>query len=127
MFEQTVARALARLGVDQQGANPHPRQPAPMLLQKAEAMFSSRDWTYKPKWDGFRVLASVRAGSVQLTTCGGKYTHEPPRATFSTGCAEGGQITQVEAARRLHVSRATIFRLLRERGSKSQGGSLEHM
>lgn len=38
-----------------------------------------------------------------------------------------GQITQVEAARRLHVSRATIFRLLRERGSKSQDRSLEQM
>jgi hypothetical protein len=36
---QTVARALSRPGLDQRGSDPHPRQPAPMLLQKADAMF----------------------------------------------------------------------------------------
>ncbi len=60
MFAQTVTRALSRLGLDQRGMNPHPRQPAPMLLQKADAMLSSPDWTYEPKWDRFRVLGSVR-------------------------------------------------------------------
>lgn len=60
MFSQTVTRALSRLGLDQRGTNPHPRQPAQMLLQKADAMLSSPDWTYEPKWNGFRVLGSVR-------------------------------------------------------------------
>jgi hypothetical protein len=39
MFTQTITRALSRLGLDQRGSDPHPRQPAPMLLQKADAMF----------------------------------------------------------------------------------------
>jgi bifunctional non-homologous end joining protein LigD len=34
-------------------------------------MFSSPDWTYEPKWDGFRVLASVRDGSVRLVSGNG--------------------------------------------------------
>jgi hypothetical protein len=32
MFTQTVARALSRRVLDQRGTDPHPRQPAPMLL-----------------------------------------------------------------------------------------------
>ncbi len=58
MFTQTVTRALSRHGLDQRGTDPHPRQPAPTFLQKADVMLSSADWTYEPKWDGFRVLAS---------------------------------------------------------------------
>ena len=47
MFALTVARALSRLSLDQPGTDPHPREPAPMLLQKADAMLSSPDWTYE--------------------------------------------------------------------------------
>jgi bifunctional non-homologous end joining protein LigD len=71
MFAQTVTRALSRLGLDRRGTDPHPRQPAPMLLQKADAMLSSADWTYEPKWDGFRVLASIRDGHVRLISRNG--------------------------------------------------------
>jgi len=42
-----------------------------MLLQKANAMLSFPDWTYEPKWDGFRVLASIRDGSVRLISRNG--------------------------------------------------------
>ena len=38
MFTQIVARDLSRLGLDQRGTDPHPRQPVPMLLQKADIM-----------------------------------------------------------------------------------------
>jgi ATP-dependent DNA ligase len=31
-------------------------------------MFSAPDWTYEPKWDGFRVLATVRNGYVRLVS-----------------------------------------------------------
>ncbi len=71
MFTQTVTRALARLGLDNRGTDPYPRQPTPMLLQNADAMFSSPDWTYEPKWDGFRVLASIREGHVRLVSRNG--------------------------------------------------------
>jgi hypothetical protein len=36
---QTVTPALSRLGLDHRGADPHPGQPAPMLLQWAGKMF----------------------------------------------------------------------------------------
>src|SRR5438132_2419310 len=71
MLAQTVIRALSRLGLDRPGAAPFPRQPAPMLLQKADALFPSPDWTYEPKWDGFRILASVRDGSIRLISRNG--------------------------------------------------------
>ena len=71
MFEQIVARALSRLGLDQPGADLHPRQPAPMLLQRAEKVVASPDWVYEPKWDGFRTLASVRDGAVRLISRNG--------------------------------------------------------
>jgi len=54
MFAQIVAHAFSRLGLGQRGTNPHPRQPVPMLLYRAEKMFVSDEWTYGPKWDGFR-------------------------------------------------------------------------
>ena len=42
-----------------------------MLLQKADALFSSAEWTYEPKWDGFRVLATIRDGAVRLVSRNG--------------------------------------------------------
>ncbi len=42
-----------------------------MLLQKADILYAASDWTYEPKWDGFRVLASVRDGSVRLISRNG--------------------------------------------------------
>lgn len=71
MFTQTVARALSRLGLDKRGTDHYPRQFSPMLLGRADQMFSSPDWTYEPKWDGFRVLASVREGAVRLISRNG--------------------------------------------------------
>jgi bifunctional non-homologous end joining protein LigD len=66
MFAKTVANALARHGLEVRGADPFPRQLAPMLMHSADAMVSSPDFTYEPKWDGFRVLAAVRDRSVRL-------------------------------------------------------------
>jgi len=34
-------------------------------------LVSSPDWTYEPKWDGFRVIATVRDGSVRLLSRNG--------------------------------------------------------
>jgi len=49
MLSPTVTHALSRLGLDRRGADPHPRQPAPMLLQRADKMVASPDWVYEPK------------------------------------------------------------------------------
>jgi hypothetical protein len=69
MFQQTVTCVLSRLGLDQWGVDSHPRQPAPMLLPRANKMFASPDWVYEPKGDGFRTLTSPagRGGPVDLT------------------------------------------------------------
>jgi bifunctional non-homologous end joining protein LigD len=71
MLAKTVARALARHGLAERGSDPFPGQPAPMLLHTAEKLLLSPDWTYEPKWDGFRVLAAVRGGSVRLLSRNG--------------------------------------------------------
>jgi bifunctional non-homologous end joining protein LigD len=71
MWAHLVTRTLARLGLDQRGDAPFPRRPAPMLLQTAPAIFSSPEWSYEPKWDGFRVLAAIKDGSVWLLSRNG--------------------------------------------------------
>ena len=76
MFTQNVAHALFPLGLDHRGTDPHPRQPPPMLLQRADKMRASPDWLFEPKWDGFRTLASVHDGSVRLISRNGHlFTH----------------------------------------------------
>jgi hypothetical protein len=42
-----------------------------MLMHKATALVSSPDWTYEPKWDGFRVIAMLRDGGVRLVSRNG--------------------------------------------------------
>jgi DNA ligase D-like protein (predicted ligase) len=42
-----------------------------MLMHNADRLVSSPDWTYEPKWDGFRVIATVRDGSVRLLSRNG--------------------------------------------------------
>ncbi|HKV43279.1 MAG TPA: non-homologous end-joining DNA ligase [bacterium] len=71
MWAHPVTRTLARLGLDQRGDAPFQRRPAPMLLETADAIFSSLEWSYEPKWDGFRVLAAVKDGSVRLLSRNG--------------------------------------------------------
>jgi bifunctional non-homologous end joining protein LigD len=71
LFATAVTHALSRFGLHERGNAPFPRQPAPMLVEKAATLFDDPAWTYEPKWDGFRVLASVREGSVRLISRNG--------------------------------------------------------
>ena len=71
MFMATVNGALSRMGLDPRGTAPFPRSTAPMLMHKASRLVSSPDWTYEPKWDGFRVIAAARDGSVRLLSRNG--------------------------------------------------------
>ncbi len=71
LFAKTVQQALARHQLDQEGKAPFLRQLAPMLLHNADALTSTPDFTYEPKWDGFRVLAAVRDGSTRLVSRNG--------------------------------------------------------
>src|SRR6516164_5455933 len=71
MLAATVNEVLSRLGLDPRGTAPFPRSTASMLMHKADRLVSSPDWTYEPKWDGFRVIATVRDGSVRLLSRNG--------------------------------------------------------
>lgn len=65
-FTRTVNRALARLDLHPAGDSPFPRPLRPMLATLGRAPFDNPAWVYEPKWDGFRVIAMMRGGSVQL-------------------------------------------------------------
>jgi len=71
MLTATVNGALSRLGLNPLGTAPFARSTAPMLMHKASRLVSSPDWIYEPKWDGFRVIATVRDGSVRLLSRNG--------------------------------------------------------
>ena len=59
-FARAVEDALTRFQLRERGDAWLMRQPAPMLLGRAKELFDDPDWTYELKWDGFRVLATVR-------------------------------------------------------------------
>jgi hypothetical protein len=44
MPEHIVILVLSCLGLDQRGSDQYPRQPMPMLLQRANKMFALPDW-----------------------------------------------------------------------------------
>lgn len=71
LFATAVQDALARFHLHERGDARLTRQPAPMLLGRAKELLDHPDWTYEPKWDGFRVLATVRDGSVRLVSRNG--------------------------------------------------------
>ena len=84
MFTATVNGTLSRLGLDPRGNAPFPRSTAPMLMHKADRLVSSPDWTYEPKWDGFRMIATVRDGSVHLFSRNGR-SFTIPKMALSAG------------------------------------------
>jgi bifunctional non-homologous end joining protein LigD len=71
LFDAVVRDALARFRLQERGSAPFLRTPGPMLLEKAAGLFDDPAWTYEPKWDGFRMLAAVREGSVPLLSRNG--------------------------------------------------------
>ena len=84
MFTAIFNEALFRLGLNPRGTAPFPRSMAPMLMHKADRLVSSPDWTYEPKWDGFRVIATVRDASVRLLSRNGQ--------SFTTGASPIGAL-----------------------------------
>jgi bifunctional non-homologous end joining protein LigD len=54
------------------GAEPSPRSDyRAMLATLAEALPTGGDWTFEPKWDGYRALAYVRGGTATLVSRNG--------------------------------------------------------
>jgi ATP-dependent DNA ligase len=71
LFARAVKDTLTRFQLHERGDARLVRQPAPMLLSRAKDLFDDLDWTYEPKWDGFRMLASIRDGHVRLVSRNG--------------------------------------------------------
>ncbi len=63
---------------------PQPSSVKPMLATLADKPFDSPDWLYEVKWDGYRIIAHVKAGTVRLESRGSQdYT-----AVFAPICDE---------------------------------------
>jgi bifunctional non-homologous end joining protein LigD len=47
-------------------ADPMPRQVKPMLAVLIDKPFNQKNWLFEIKWDGYRAIALIRSGKVQL-------------------------------------------------------------
>jgi hypothetical protein len=77
MFTQTVSRALPRLGLDQRGSDPHPRQPSPTLLQEAGVVFVPNE-TLRSRF--CRRRRTLMRNTVLIEEMTGNNAPEKPRA-----------------------------------------------
>ena len=50
------------------GATSSASRLAPMLATSADSLPEGSEWTYEPKWDGFRAIVTVTGGDVTLTS-----------------------------------------------------------
>src|SRR5207253_6961595 len=84
------------------------REPArryePMLATLAEALPQGADWLFEPKWDGYRALAYVREGEVELrsrrdndlTQRFAEVARAIPRAVRSPSCVLDGEVCALD-------------------------------
>jgi bifunctional non-homologous end joining protein LigD len=63
-FDEVVAEILSRLDIKKK--SPMPRDLKPMLASQVEKPFDKPDWIYEVKWDGYRALAYIDNGKVEL-------------------------------------------------------------
>ena len=87
---------------------PPPAEPgeryAPMLATLAEALPAGEDWAFEVKWDGYRTLARLRGGDVELWSRGGKdlgERFEPvrrrlARAVRTPNCVLDGEVCALD-------------------------------
>ena len=98
------------------GETPASRGPSrryrPMLATLADALPRGSDWLFEPKWDGYRALAYVRRGDVQLVSRNGNDLTErfeivakaASRATRSPDCVLDGEVCAIDAKGRSSFS-----------------------
>jgi bifunctional non-homologous end joining protein LigD len=55
-----------KISLDDAPAAPMPEHPPPMLARPVATVFDSPEWIYEVKWDGYRVMAAIRNGEVDL-------------------------------------------------------------
>ncbi|HST24888.1 MAG TPA: non-homologous end-joining DNA ligase, partial [Gaiellaceae bacterium] len=84
----------------------------PMLATLAEELPSGGDWLFEPKWDGYRALAYVRDGEVELrsrrdndlTERFAEVARALPRAVRTPSCVLDGEVCAVDDAGRSSFS-----------------------
>ncbi|MDQ3630651.1 MAG: ATP-dependent DNA ligase, partial [Actinomycetota bacterium] len=91
----------------------------PQLATSASTLPSGGDWAYEPKWDGFRALAFVDAGTVYLQSRNGKdLTRYFPEVTFPPGryVLDGELVASSfdTLGQRIHPARSRVERLAAE-------------
>jgi bifunctional non-homologous end joining protein LigD len=66
--EATVVKKKARSDQTKvkQGKDPMPHEIKPMLAKLKEAAFDSPEWIFEIKWDGYRAIAEIEKGKVNL-------------------------------------------------------------
>src|SRR5579872_753018 len=88
------------------------RRYQPMLATLAEDLPSGGDWLFEPKWDGYRALAYVREGEVELrsrrdndlTERFAEVARALPRAVRSPSCVLDGEVCAIDDAGRSSFS-----------------------
>ena len=75
----------------------------PMLATLVDKPFDSADWVYETKWDGFRLIAEVKRGSVRLFSRNGiEVTARYPAITqalraIAEPCVIDGELVALDA------------------------------
>lgn len=118
-------RPAAAAGIDLAGAReaPMPRFLEPMRATLASRPFRDEGWLFEIKWDGYRVEAVVRDGSVELFTRNGNDASayfprllSPPTWIEAREAIVDGEVVALDDAGR------PDFSLLQERISEGRGG-----
>jgi hypothetical protein len=81
----------------------------PMLATLVDQPFDSKDWVYETKWDGFRLVAEVRRGSVKDAHLAGDLGDIDDFANFGMKAMQGafGGLG-IECARRYLLRREIV-------------------
>ncbi len=80
----------------------------PMLATLADKPFDSKEWVYETKWDGFRLIAEVKRGSIRLFSRNGieVTTRYPAIAealrSITEPCVIDGELVALDAIGRSH-------------------------
>jgi bifunctional non-homologous end joining protein LigD len=88
------------------------RRYQPMLATLTEELPRGSDWTFEPKWDGYRALAYQREGEVELrsrrdndlTERFAEVARALPRAVRTPSCVLDGEVCAVDSAGRSSFS-----------------------
>src|SRR5688572_4336012 len=69
--------------VDVAPKRPFPLNLGPMLATLVNEPFSSSEWSYEVKWDGYRALAFIKNGQVELKSRNAKSFNEKFYSVFA--------------------------------------------